>query len=153
MPQQDIDAAYAAGLFDGEGYVDIYHYTPTKRSRNLSFVLRIIVTQKDGLIMKWLKDAYSGSVKKERNGKFYIYRWSCHSGIAKKFLETILPHVKIKKPQVELALEFISRKKNHGWIDKKTGKFARLSSEEIEIRHEMQKRLKKMKKEYVIYQE
>ncbi len=150
----DIDAVYAAGFFDGEGYVDIYNYYSSGKSKSPSFILRVIVTQKDGQIMNWLKDRYGGSVMLRPNrGKHYIYNWTAHSRVAEKFLKTIQPFAKLKRPQIDLALEFVSRKKNHGWFDSKSRKFTGLTEEELEIRFNMQKKLKEMKKVYILYQE
>jgi hypothetical protein len=52
--------AYAAGIFDGEGYVDIYTATKSKYSRSSSLLLRVVISQKDGLIMNWLKENFNG---------------------------------------------------------------------------------------------
>lgn len=65
--------SYAAGLFDGEGYVDIYRATMSKASKSPSFMLRIIISQKDGKVMNWLKENFGGHVIKEVRTESYIY--------------------------------------------------------------------------------
>ena len=99
-------SAYAAGIFDGEGYVDIYQATLSKASKNRSLYVRVIISQKDGKVMNWLQDNFGGYVRKEKRNKNYIYRWSIASKSASKFLSTIYPFLVIKKEQAKLTIQF-----------------------------------------------
>ncbi|MDE2015919.1 MAG: hypothetical protein KGI72_05350 [Patescibacteria group bacterium] len=143
--------AYAAGLFDGEGYVDIYNAPLSKASKSPSLMLRVVISQKDGVIMNWLKSQFGGNVALQRKGKYYIYRWSIKSQIAYRFLISISPFVKIKKSQVELAIEF--EKTKGRYLDTLKGHqgFRTLSKQEITQRMRMKEQLKRLNKQYAPY--
>ena len=144
--------AYAAGLFDGEGSVDIYKASTSKASKNISLMLRVIITQKDGLIMNWLQDNFGGYVQKNvRPDNNWVYHWDIRSKAAEDFINSIMPFVKIKKPQLELALEFQKKKSEYLHTLKGTQKFRALNAKEIEERLEIKERIKKLKKQYTLY--
>jgi len=143
--------AYAAGLFDGEGYVDIYSATRSKNSKSPSLMLRVIISQKDGRIMNWLQDNFGGHVITERRKDSYIHRWDIRSQAARRFLSSILPFVIIKKAQVELAISYEDMKSKYLSTLKGSHGFRRLSDEEIKGRIEIKENLKKLKKEYAPY--
>ena len=147
--------AYAAGLFDGEGCVDIYKASVSKASKSPSFMLRVIIAQKQGGIMNWLKNNFGGAVQMSRrkyNGKDnYIYRWDIRSQAAKGFLILIQPYVLIKKEQVNLAIEYEEQKGKYLETLKGKRGFRTLTEKEIKWRYMMQDKLSKLKKKYVLY--
>ncbi len=143
--------AYAAGIFDGEGYVDIYKASISKASKSPSFMLRVIISQKDGLIMKWLEDNFGGHVLYSSRNGTYIYRWDIRSKRALNFLKLIYPFVQIKKKQLDVAIEFEERRGTYLETLKGFQGFRRLSDEEIGWREKMSQKLKSLKKEYVSY--
>jgi hypothetical protein len=143
--------AYAAGIFDGEGYVDIYMASTSKASKSPSFMLRVIISQKDGRIMNFLKENFGGSVLLEHRTGSYIYRWDIRSRAAERFLTEIYPFVMIKKEQVDLALGFERKKGIYLNTLKGSQGFRQLSDKEIQWRFEARESLKKMKKEYAPY--
>ena len=145
--------AYIAGIFDGEGYVDIYNASTSKASKSPSLYLRVIISQKDGLIMNFLKDNFGGYVLTEKRGDNYIYRWCLASQKAHKFLSLILPYVLIKKEQVKLALKFEEQKGKYLETLKGSQGFRQLTDEEINWRHEIKEELKQLKKHYILYTE
>jgi hypothetical protein len=144
-------AAYAAGIFDGEGYVDIYKASTSKASKSPSLMLRVVISQKDGRLMNWLQDNFGGYVAMSRKDKFYIYRWDIRSQVAKQFLLTIQPFVLVKKEQVDLAIEYENKKEKYLVTLKGSKGFRQLSDDEISIRMEMKETLKKLKKVYAPY--
>ncbi len=143
--------AYAAGIFDGEGYVDIYKASTSKMSKSPSFMVRVIISQKDGKVMNWLQDNFGGSVLLSKRDRNYIYRWDIRSQAANRFLSFIYPFVLIKKEQVKLALKFEERKGKYLETLKGFQGFRQLSDEEIKWRNEIKESLKKLKKEYAPY--
>ena len=145
------EIAYAAGMFDGEGSVDIYNATPAKASKSPSFMLRVTIVQKDGQIMDWLHKHFDGYVALDNHGGHYIYRWDIRSQKAKAFLLQILPYVLIKKAQVELALKFEQHKEQYLLSLKGHRGFRQLSQEEITLRFKMKEDLKKLKRVYTPY--
>lgn len=147
----EIKHSYAAGLFDGEGYVDIYKATTSKASKSPSFMLRVIISQKDGKVMNWLKDSFGGYVTKEVRPTSYIYRWDIRSKSAHDFLLKILPYLVIKKEQAEIAILF--EKEKGKYLETLKGKqgFRTLTEEEINRRTKTKEDLKLLKKIYAPY--
>jgi hypothetical protein len=143
--------AYTAGLFDGEGCVDIFKASVSKASKNPSFLLRVVITQKQGLIMNWLKDNFGGNVQMSKRKDNYIYRWDIRSQQAKHFLILIQPYVIIKKEQVDLAIEYEDRKGKYLETLKGFRGFRQLTKEEVDWRNSMQKKLSDLKKTYILY--
>lgn len=97
------DFAYIAGLFDGEGCIVI------ARKGKTSHKLYISCTNTYGPVLYWLQSCVGGVVQKreQRPGKWRkTYIWSMCNHQAAIFLEAILPHLRIKKHQAELAIEF-----------------------------------------------
>ncbi len=101
--------------------------------------------------MKWLIDNFGGNVTLSRRDTFYIYRWDTRSQAAKRFLMKILPYSIGKKPQIELAIEFEDKKEKYLYNLKGSQGFKKLSEEEVSWRVQMQEKLKKAKKNYVLY--
>lgn len=93
---------YMAGFFDGEGCIRI-----NKRIRGTytEYMVFVTVGQKDGAIIDWMVENYGG-------GSYYIkrdgsYVWTATNKIAHEFLKRITPYLKYKKPQAEIAINFI----------------------------------------------
>ncbi len=143
--------AYAAGIFDGEGYVDIYSASTSKASKSPSLYLRVVISQKDGLVMNWLQDNFGGYVNLSRRDGNYIYRWDIRSKAAFRFLSLIYPFVLIKKEQVKLALQFEEVKGKYLDTLKGYQGFRKLSDKEIQERIKIKDNLKKLKKIYTPY--
>lgn len=145
------DIAYVAGLFDGEGYVDIYSASTSKASKSPSLMLRLIISQKDGSIMNWLDKNFGGHVRMERRKGSWIYRWDIRSQKAKDFLLLILPYLKIKRAQAEMAIEFEEVKGKYLGTLKGSQGFRKLTKNEIGKRMEIKNRLKNIRKTYGFY--
>lgn len=146
-------AAYAAGIFDGEGYVGIDRVGKSTGSKKIHHSIRIVISQKDGAIMDWLKANFGGNIYSQRNGTQYsIYRWRIHSKKASDFLKFVYPYLVIKKKQAKFAIWFIEQRNKRRERIKvgKDGRFTVLSEKELLWRVEMKKRLEKMKKDYKI---
>ena len=102
----DLDLAYIAGFFDGEGSVVI---TQGERKR---LVLSVVVVQTDVLILHWVRSILGreGAIhSRSREGSLgskpiYALQWSAAS--AARVLETLLPYLKVKKAKAEIALDF-----------------------------------------------
>ena len=91
-----------AGFFDGEGYVGIL-----KRQRktwNTEYFIQLSIGQMDGAIMDWVVDNFGGHLHRvKRDNSFY---WIASNKEAYTILKKIVPYLKYKKPQAELAIEF-----------------------------------------------
>jgi hypothetical protein len=142
---------YTAGLFDGEGCVDIYNATPAKASKNISLMLRVNIVQKDGQIMNFLQEHFGGYVGVDRHHGHYIHHWEVRSKQAKVFLSLIYPFTIIKKEQIKTALEFETMKGRYWDSLKGHQGFRKLTPDEIKKRLEYKERLSKMKRQYTPY--
>lgn len=146
-------AAYAAGLFDGEGYVGIDSVCISSGKRKIAHLgLRVVISQKDGAIMDWLKENFGGNVYRQRNAdKYYIHRWRIHSTKALDFLKFILPYSIIKKQQIGFAISFHETKKSRKEGKRENGRFIKLDDEELMWRISQKEKLSLLKTEYKPY--
>lgn len=131
----DIDYAYSAGLFDGEGSVLIHH----SKYRPAAYSLRVQVANTHKKSMEFLKRSFGGSVREgrrhhvSRSGHKRVWVWSLSHKSAEAFLRKVHPFVKIKLKQVTLALKF-REETTH-----KSGK--KLSDSEIKTRAKYAKKM------------
>lgn len=98
---------YVAGFFDGEGHIMITSYRT--KEKYLSYVLHVGVTNTNREILEQFAKVFGGRifVKKSYSPMHRTsYRWALHCGTARDFLNKILRHLKLKKVQAELAIEF-----------------------------------------------
>ena len=154
MKQSNVEKyAYAAGLFDGEGCVRIAKSQAKKKAKSPQYSLIVKVTQKDGRVMDWLKGNWGGTVlimhKTNNQDENFRYDWFLNHNNAAKFLKDILPFLKIKKEQTQLALRFQGRLTKSRYKAPEDQKlFAKLSDHEIEIRESMFQEISRLKKVY-----
>jgi len=122
------DLKYIAGFFDGEGTIGVYRDEGYHRVR-----IQIANTNKE--ILEWIKSTVDigGNIVEHRQKprSCFIFQSSCLS--ARKFLELVSPHLKIKKDQAELALEFVA-----------TPMGQHLTEEVISYRDHLEDRIKQM---------
>lgn len=115
MPSQ-AEIIYTAGLFDGEGCVHIRVPTISNGRRSLN-QLNCILSSTNKEIAFWLKERYQGTVRcrptptSQPNRKVQ-WEWTVVSQQALEFLTLIVPYLRIKKAQAELAIEFQQAKKH-----------------------------------------
>jgi hypothetical protein len=100
------DAAYIAGLLDGEGsIVKVY----SNNRKNYSTRVTIVNTYKP--VIDWLLETTGcGTIifseRRSRNEKHAdAYVWQCYSANAKNILEQIFPYLIIKKDKAQDVLE------------------------------------------------
>ena len=102
----EVQRAYIAGLIDADGAIMalIEHHTEKK----FKFRVRIEVklSQKEPFILNWLKDELGiGNVKRNRTTSDWLTRDQKEvAGV----LTQLLPFLKIKKQQAQIALEILS---------------------------------------------
>lgn len=104
-----MDIAYAAGLFDGEGYVRVSIWAkPNSPHVRYAVIGGIGMTYLPVILA--LRDQFEGSVNQNRhdlrNPKHRIqFTWHIASQTAATFFRQILPHLIVKREEVELALQ------------------------------------------------
>ena len=107
--QTDTQLAWLAGFIDGEGCVRISR--DRTRHDNLSYTLSIQISQKDPAILREIQANWGGSLyhkQPERNGGVYNLQIKSRQGAV--LLEALLPYLRVKRTQAELALGFQARR-------------------------------------------
>jgi len=108
---KEIDLAWLAGFFDGEGTICI---SPQKISHH--YALCISVASIDRWILEWFSLAFNGKVNRQyraKGNKRELWFWRIVDHQGEVALRTLLPYLKLKKPQAELALEFREARSYH----------------------------------------
>ena len=112
-----IHNAYYAGIFDGEGTVALHPNTMRgKKHKTYQVVVQVINTNE--WLCQQLCFSFGGAVGIHRRANDrckQIFHWYASGKSAHQFLLIILPYSHLKRPQIELALQFIAHKK-HGRI-------------------------------------
>lgn len=92
---------WAAGFFDGEGFVSL------PRVKSGARHIRIGVGQLVREPLEVLVDLWGGSIRQEvqENGKQF-HRWERQSDRGADALREMLPYLRVKREQAEIALEF-----------------------------------------------
>lgn len=111
-PIAECDLAYAAGIIDGEGCITVIkqRYATVGWPTNYALSVRVLTT--DHVIVPWLQETFGGSYATYTDGRTIKgsigkeRRWQLASAAAEKFLRAVMPWLKLKRPQAELALQF-----------------------------------------------
>lgn len=140
----DIDKAYVAGLFDGEGNVRIYKHKGTRMTSPQYTVMACITNLNRG-VLDFLRNKFGGDIQSRNRSNRWrtCYELRLSPGSAVPFFKAILPYLKIKNPQVKLALEL------HRLIEtslKPEGQGAKLPGFEVEAREHLYQKLKVLNK-------
>lgn len=104
----EIDIAYCAGIIDGEGSI-IIGKGKQRIGLGYSYEVLVSVHMMDGYVPKYLAECFGGKCSKtsvlhnNRKGDFAYY-YHANGSRARVFLAMILPYLKIKKRQAEIAL-------------------------------------------------
>ncbi len=98
---RDVDAAYLAAFIDGEGCIIL-----ARRTYGLS--MRLHATNTDTSVLEWIAEITgTGQVLRQSRGNEKhnaSYHWQVHGLAAASVLRQILPYIRIKRAQAELAI-------------------------------------------------
>jgi hypothetical protein len=99
------DRNYFAGLTDAEGSLSI-HYI--RKRRTYRAMVQIAMTELQSVAIRELRVKIGGclSPRKGKGNRRNSLNWACVGIQAARFLQTILPHMRIKTRQAEIILEF-----------------------------------------------
>ena len=128
------DIAYMAGIFDGEGSVTIS--AEAKRAKN--YYLRATVTNTNEPLMKWIVEHFRGGYIAKTRGiltRKDCYTWTISGKKAQNFLRIIQDFSIVKKPQINVALQFVVKDCSH-----------HCSIEEREVRAKLRLLIKELNK-------
>lgn len=99
----ETEAAYIAGIFDGEGCVSLW----LRRKRTVA--VSVMITNTDANLINWLHEKLGGNVwTRTRTGKYKtVYRWDVRGGrSAIEFLSRIRPYLIVKAKQADIAMRW-----------------------------------------------
>lgn len=105
--------AYLAGLFDGEGSINIFKQTSRKDMKAPAYFLEISIGNTHRGVLQWILEHFGGRLTHnaeqytERNQR--TWRWRASSNEAYEILIVILPYLIVKKDQAQVAIEFRER--------------------------------------------
>lgn len=94
------DIAWAAGFLDGEGCIRIC------RRQNGFYNLQVSIAQVVKAPLDDLQMIFGGSIRQQSGS----WRWQIDSRQAAKLLEQVIPFLRVKREQAEIALQFQSRR-------------------------------------------
>jgi len=120
-----VDLAYAAGIFDGEGCIYI-----AGKGHEQAWQLRCFLHMAGIYMPQLFQFHFGGKFRKEKRktkGGYETYKWVVNDNQALRFLEVLLPYLKLKRPQAELGIQSQKRKAERP-------KGQRLSDKEIAAR-------------------
>lgn len=137
--------AYVAGLFDGDGCVHVQNEM-RKDYRLARITASVTNTNVD--IIKYLKDCFGGYTKFRQlpSGKTAgTWGLSCKSAV--EFLEQILPFMRIKKEQAELACKLyaISNRRKRTLSRNEKGQFNPVSELDRDEINRLRQKIKELK--------
>lgn len=105
----DTNAAYAAGLFDGEGCVLV---VKERRPKTSNWYYRLVVTiaMSHKPTIEWLATTFNLGVVCPRQPRQIGYKkqfhFQCKANKAAKFLRIVRPYLITKAAEVDIALDF-----------------------------------------------
>lgn len=98
------DLAYLAGIVDGEGCITIFRANRTARP---SYRLALVIVMNNPEPIELFSNIFGGTVAHHpsmdnaKSLRYAIYGW--HAG---KVLAELMPYIRVKKQEVELAMQF-----------------------------------------------
>ena len=147
------ELSYIAGIIDGEGSIGINKIINYNGTKTPYYRLLVQVDMVDGCIPQWLYESFGGSIlaRKRKEPRRAITQWQIANKQATEFLQAILPYLRIKKPQAEIAIIFQSQRMKSGGVKGKRGQ-AFKSNEDMAVEESqflMMQNLKKQEGTYV----
>lgn len=101
----NLDHAYLAGFFDGEGSVSIINF---EGHGHRQFASRLNVTNTDLPTLELYKKIYGGSIRKHSKPRMQTYRWELRKNEDRQhFLLSVLPYLIVKKEEASIVLDFL----------------------------------------------
>lgn len=99
----ELDKVYAAGFFDGEGYVAVAKTRAKTMVTGYAHSIRVTVGQKNQDPLYWLRERWGGTIYYYPQHKSAA-EWMIFSEVARRFLTDIQPFLIVKKAQVNYIL-------------------------------------------------
>jgi len=130
---KEIEAAYLAGFFDGEGFICLRYYIGKRMPKGIKLECGLVNTNLEILVET--QTAFGGNISPMNRGVFRQNRPCYQLQFAAKqsylFLKTLYPYLKLKRVEADIAFSFQERK------DKR--KFGERTEEDIAFEEEQRK--------------
>ncbi len=116
----DVDAAYIAGLFDGEGSITYKQYMRKRKGKEKAYPtwnIQMEISMTEYSIMVWILETLGcGTVNKRpphktSMGKKMQYRWRCGYRDAYHVCKVLWPYAHIKLPKMQKIIEHYAKQK------------------------------------------
>lgn len=103
----EIDIAYIAGFFDGEGCVCVHHAGKETENKKSIYILTATIANTNKSVMDYLHSVLGGYIAENNKiiGCKTCYVLHFNSRKAYKLLEKLLPYLRVKKKQAELTMK------------------------------------------------
>lgn len=140
------EAAYMAGLMDGEGTFFIGNYSNT---RNGFFQTVLKITSTDICMVDWVYKTFGGWIseytpkQKAKNCRSAVYSWACTGDRLTHICEVIHPYLIAKKNQAEILIEMRKTYHKSEYVKGKQG-VQRIPDSVKERRIELMKKLQSL---------
>lgn len=128
------EVAWAAGFFDGEGYITIQE---RHHPKYVGFYLRIGINHVAIEPLLEIQKLFGGKIEKQNPEKVVgnrkpRHRWTLSTSMAAEVLKQMMPYFKNKNKVAEIALEFQSTIGNRGKsVSEDTQLYRKLLKEKI----------------------
>ena len=135
-----IDLAYVAGFFDGEGNVGIYKSTRAESGRS-NYAVSMGIANTDRSTLEYIQGLLGGTLSEKTANRrrgyrpLYVLEWYC--GKARDVLRLLLPYLKTKYKQAELAIYYQDSIVSHRYRD------TQLDKDLKEVLYQMSRNLKR----------
>lgn len=114
---RELDLAWLAGIIDGEGSIFVMKQKRNDRERDTNYILRISVDSTDPYMAEeCLKIAGGVKIQQasdKRPNCSDRLKWQINGSQASKLLKELLPYLRVKKHQAEIAIDFQDSTKKH----------------------------------------
>ncbi len=113
---EQLELAYYAGLFDGEGCITLHPTQISSPNQRHTYFLSVHLTSVNEWVVQQLQFDFGGNIITYEGGgkRNTAYRWVITRNKAGDFLTSVLPYLRLKKQRAEIGLQFHSHKKRGG---------------------------------------
>ena len=142
----ELDKSYLAGFFDGEGCVSIRKSQGKKVKPG--YDLEVVLSQNQRTILdEFQQKTGLGRIYITTNIRYGVtHTWRLYTNDAKALLITILPYLRDKRDQAELALDFIHRHNRSSLRGVGKGRGYQIPQEVMDEREKYYQALRDLKK-------
>ena len=136
------DPAWAAGLFEGEGWLYIKATLPRDR-RSTKFTLTVGMTNTDPLLLAPYGETWGGRIRPRKGtvlSRKPLLEWRVEARRAEAFLCAILPHIRgAKRSKIEAAVALSQRMRPEWRARMSDGRIRVLTEEELTWRQTLRR--------------